>query len=238
MKTLLAAATVAAFALASAAQASVNLVTNGDFSAGNTGFTSGYAYSPATNNAEGQYTVTNNPFPWNPNFASVGDHTGSGGMMFVGNGSPTAGQLVWNSGPIAILAGTDYFFEAFVANVCCNANYQGGNSPPNLGFSISLNGGPAILLNTLSIPLSPVGAWNGLSTSFNSGVATTATLSLINANTIAAGNDFAVDDIFLGTQSTVTGGIPEPTTWAMLILGFGGIGAAIRRRRRLPAFAA
>jgi hypothetical protein len=33
------------------------------------------------------------------------------------------------------------------------------------------------------------------------------------------------------------GGIPEPATWAMMILGFGGIGAMMRRRRSLaPAF--
>jgi hypothetical protein len=27
------------------------------------------------------------------------------------------------------------------------------------------------------------------------------------------------------------GGVPEPATWAMMILGFGMIGAALRRRR-------
>ena len=26
-------------------------------------------------------------------------------------------------------------------------------------------------------------------------------------------------------------GVPEPETWTMMILGFGGIGAALRRRR-------
>ena len=26
-------------------------------------------------------------------------------------------------------------------------------------------------------------------------------------------------------------GVPEPTTWAMMLLGFGGIGMAVRRRR-------
>jgi hypothetical protein len=26
--------------------------------------------------------------------------------------------------------------------------------------------------------------------------------------------------------------VPEPTTWAMMLLGFGGIGAMIRRRRQ------
>jgi hypothetical protein len=30
---------------------------------------------------------------------------------------------------------------------------------------------------------------------------------------------------------TVGGGVPEPATWAMMILGFGGIGATLRRRR-------
>lgn len=30
----------------------------------------------------------------------------------------------------------------------------------------------------------------------------------------------------------VTGGVPEPSTWAMLILGFGVVGAAMRRRKQ------
>jgi hypothetical protein len=225
----LAVAAIATFALVSSARAATNLVVNGDFSAGNTGFTSDYAYAPSSNTIEAQYTVTNNPFPWNPNFVSAGDHTSGSGSMFVGNGAPTPGQLVWQSGLITIAAATDYFFEAFVMNVCCNAGYTGGNSAPDLGFSISLDGGASVLLDTLTIPLAPAGVWHGLSTTFNRAGATTATLSLINANTVAAGNDFAVDDIFLGTESTVT--VPEPATWAMMLLGFGGIGVALRRRR-------
>ena len=31
------------------------------------------------------------------------------------------------------------------------------------------------------------------------------------------------------------GGVPEPATWAMMIIGFSGVGAMIRRRRMLPA---
>jgi hypothetical protein len=30
----------------------------------------------------------------------------------------------------------------------------------------------------------------------------------------------------------VTGGVPEPATWAVMLLGFGGVGAAMRSRRR------
>jgi hypothetical protein len=29
-------------------------------------------------------------------------------------------------------------------------------------------------------------------------------------------------------------GVPEPSTWAFLLLGFAGIGAALRRRRERP----
>jgi hypothetical protein len=40
-------------------------------------------------------------------------------------------------------------------------------------------------------------------------------------------------------EGTPVGGVPEPATWAMMLLGFGGIGMAMRRssRRRNPALA-
>jgi len=31
--------------------------------------------------------------------------------------------------------------------------------------------------------------------------------------------------------------VPEPATWAMMLLGFGGIGMAMRRKRRVVALA-
>ena len=35
-----------------------------------------------------------------------------------------------------------------------------------------------------------------------------------------------------GQQSQITGGVPEPATWAMMLMGFGGLGAALRGARR------
>jgi hypothetical protein len=41
----------------------------------------------------------------------------------------------------------------------------------------------------------------------------------------------------VGNTLFVGGDVPEPATWAMMILGFGGIGAALRRRRMVGAHA-
>ncbi len=224
---------VAAAALGALPAAAANLVTNGDFEAGNTGFTSAYAYTPGGNSTEGQYTVRSNPFPWNGAFLSRGDHTSGTGLMYVGNGAPNLGDIVWQSSTIAISANTNYFFEAFAMNVCCSFVLP-GNSDPNFTFRISLNGGAATDLATLTIPANQAGTWFGLSTNFNSGAATSVQLSLINANTVRAGNDFAVDDISLSTRSIVNG-VPEPASWAMLTLGFGAVGGLMRRRRPVAA---
>ena len=45
--------------------------------------------------------------------------------------------------------------------------------------------------------------------------------------------------VFSGTATfqTPTGGIPEPGAWALMIVGFAGTGALLRRRRQM-AFAA
>lgn len=205
-----------------------NLVTNGDFEAGNTGFTSDYTYSPGGNFSPSEYTVASNPASWNGNFINAGDHTTGSGLMFIANGSTNIGDVVWQSEVITISELTNYFFEAFVMNVFAS-------SPPILTFTVSLDSGPETTLNTLSVPVQ-TGVWYGLSTNFNSGASTTATLFLRNAQTTFAGNDFAVDDISLDTSSIVNpgaGAVPEPATWAFMILGFAAIGGAMRRQRKV-----
>jgi len=53
--------------------------------------------------------------------------------------------------------------------------------------------------------------------------------------------DPTVDPIFLDQPSSFNTGLgpslgtPEPATWAMMVLGFGALGAALRRRRRADA---
>lgn len=56
-------------------------------------------------------------------------------------------------------------------------------------------------------------------------------LRLINRNTTAGGNDFAIDDISLSIKSTVPA-VPEPETYAMLVAGLGLLGWVGRRRKQ------
>jgi hypothetical protein len=205
--------------------AAVNLIANGNFEAGNTGFTSSYSYTPGRNVAEGQYTVRADPYPWNGYFISAGDHTSGGGQMFVGNGSSVNGSIVWASGPISVNASTRYFFEAWVMNVCCTSAWTGSNSASILDFSIN-----GVSVGTKSTNLSSAGTWEGLSTTWNSGGATSATLELINRNTAVGGNDFAIDDINLSTVSIVTS-VPEPENYTMLLAGLGLLGWVGRRAK-------
>ena len=46
----------------------------------------------------------------------------------------------------------------------------------------------------------------------------------------SGGDILAFDQMTIGDARQVTGGVPEPTTWAMMVIGFGAIGGSLRRR--------
>jgi len=50
-----------------------------------------------------------------------------------------------------------------------------------------------------------------------------------------AGDFVAIDDLQFSTTTVPQPGIPEPATWAMMIMGFGGVGASLRSARRRQA---
>lgn len=58
------------------------------------------------------------------------------------------------------------------------------------------------------------------------------TVAFVTALTFAGPGDFT------GTMTPVVEGVPEPSTWAMMILGFAGIGFMTYRRRRVASLAA
>ena len=213
-----AAAALAAMALSTGARAA-NLVVNGDFEAGNTGFGSDYTFvsGPASAEPPAVYAIDTSPHNVHPLWADFGDHTSGSGLMMIVNGSETSGVQVWNESGIAVDPNTTYFFSTWIRSVF-------DQSPAQLNFSINMNGiGQTFTAGTIA------DGWQQFFTAWDSGAATTATIALVNQNTAFSGNDFALDDISLSTQSP--GGVPEPAAWALMILGFGAAGAALRGRR-------
>lgn len=73
---------------------SVNLIVNGDFEQGNTGFTSNYIYSPTNLVPFGRYDVLSNPQSANDAFAACGDHTSGSGNMLAAHASVSQNS-VW-----------------------------------------------------------------------------------------------------------------------------------------------
>lgn len=174
-----------------------NLVANGNFSFGNTGFTSDYGYS--TNLfGEGLYSVVTDANTVHPNFVGT-DHTGNAPLdsFLVVNGAGTPGLDVWCQ-TISVNPGTDYSFSAWVSTMVVG-------SEAILQFSINgtVLGAPFTAPPTLN-------QWIQFSESWNSGGASQATICIVNQNTATGGNDFGIDDITFATvcestaQVTVT----------------------------------
>lgn len=165
-----------------------NVVVNGDFSQGQTGFQSDYV--PGTGGSfgilsnEGTYAVTANPNYVHTNFASCYDHTqgNASGSMLVVNGSSVANQNIWRQ-VVNVQPNTTYIFSIWAMSVV-------GSNPGQLNFSV--NG--VALGSTFTLPAATC-QWASYSATWYSGANTTADIAVVNQNTAISGNDFAIDDI-------------------------------------------
>lgn len=172
------------------------LAVNGNFEAGNTGFTTGYTY---VNNAvpnglypEGTYTVNNNPNFNHDNFWGR-DHTTSSGRMMIVNG--VVGPTVWQQ-TVTVQPNTTYYFSAWALSM--------NNVAPFAQLQFSVNGSPigvsAVLIAGVNNNASNTN-WQRFYGTWNSGAATTATCSIVDLQGATGGNDFALDDISISTLS-------------------------------------
>ena len=166
------------------AQCGANLVINGDFELGATGFTTDYVNnkSHAPNIIEpGEYDIAINPN--HPCFSGP-DHTighPPGKAMYV-NGSLVPNKTVWQE-TITVNLNTDYNLSAWINQQCGLPNAQ-------LQFSINdVNVGP------IFTPSAVLYLWTQYSTLWNSGGNTSAKIRLVDLSLSSPSNDFGLDDI-------------------------------------------
>ncbi len=205
---------ILALATTTIVAAHANLISNGSFEAGNTGFSSDYGYvapGPGALWPEALFTVDTNPNNSHGSFSSFGDHTtGSGNMMII-NGAGDNTKRVWFQ-TIAVAANTSYTFS-----------YWGASAYPAAPADLAVSVDGVDTGSTASFDGTTT--WSQYGAMFTTGNVTSITLALRNNNSALSGNDFTLDDLKLEATP-----VPEPTS--MAVIGLGIAGMISRRKRR------
>ena len=181
------------YTVTSSTSSTINLIYNGDFNRGNTGFLTDYVYYTPNNptgiqKAYGIVTNTNN---WESGFSSCQDHTSGTGAMMVIDGSlfNSGNDKVWCQ-TVAVTPNQNYTFSYWIQTVA---------TPNQANIDVFINGS---IVGTALAPATVCG-WVQQTYSWNSGSGTSAQICMYDRTTDLAGNDFAFDDIsFVGPATT------------------------------------
>ena len=170
---------------------SANMVSNGDFSLGNTGFTSDYQYianagDNGVQRAYGVVTAANSWFRFFPS-CNIEHTTGTGKMMVIDGSTINAGTDKFWGQTIAVQPNQTYTFSYWVQTVALP-------NPANIEFKIN-----GVVISTDLAPSAEC-VWSLRTYTWNSGTATSAVIALYDKVTIGDGNDFAIDDISFTTN--------------------------------------
>ena len=179
-----------------------NLITNGDFESGNTGFESDYTYyEPGVHplSDAGVYVVKRNPHDYHPSqFFDMGDHTSGTGKFFIANGKGLLSNYrVW-ARTVTVQPNTTYNFTFWATHI---SNGQGENSRAK--FRVQING---TQIGSDFVPqFASGGYWDQFPTAtWNSGTNTQATIIIYDRCTLDSGfgDDFGIDDISFSPNIT------------------------------------
>lgn len=169
------------------------LIVNGDFTMGNTGFTTGYTNCttsdclvPLANNG---YSVGTTPSFFHYAFAGTDHTSGTGNMMIINGGLPTLD--VWSQ-TVTVTPFTTYSLSAWVSTIY-------STNPARLDFLIN-----GTSQGTINAPAT-TNTWINFLATWNSGISTSAVIRIVDINNSSFGNDFGLDDISFRNS------VPTPT---------------------------
>ena len=198
--------------LVSGGASRATMIVNGDFEAGNTGFSSGYSYSSDGLWGTQSYGIRTSPYQAHSSWRDFGDHTTGHGLMMLVNGSEYVGHI-WKQ-TVAVTPNTNYEFSVWVKN-----SYQRDYSLQSQVDNVDVGG--------VFTPISD--EWELYKAVWSSGAKTTAEFSIVSLGTSYGGNDYALDDIQLTSEASVPE-IDPAGMGSVLALVTGGL-ALIERRR-------
>ncbi|MBR1627089.1 MAG: gliding motility-associated C-terminal domain-containing protein [Bacteroidales bacterium] len=163
-----------------------NMIPNGDFEQGNTGFTSEYSYTSSTGNRalwdQGKYTVGYDVSDYHERWASCSN----GSKMFIANGGADNNSVVYSTN-LNVDKNTDYIVSFEACNIASTTRDASLSK-----FQFSING---VQLGSIHQVKPQKCEWSEFYQIWNSGNSLTAKIIILNKNTENDGNDFALDNI-------------------------------------------
>ena len=170
-----------------------NLIVNGDFADGNTGFTSDYVEGVGQ---KGAYLITDDPKDFFQGFGSCDDNSADDDQMMVIDSDNLLDQNFWCQ-EVQVEPGAEYMFSAWFATVCSNCN----NNYPLISLLVD---GQEV--NTPEFLNTPTCEWTQMQSDVFIANTNTIEICMTNLFLSAQGNDFALDDIELFNVCKIDGG--------------------------------
>jgi hypothetical protein len=160
---------------------------------------------------------------------------------------PSASLTTSGAGAIGMLE-LLYYFEATgpSGNVLINVSASGSTSPLGAGEDAFIVQPAHVSANGLFIESPTQGAWtisNEYSFVANTIYQVSLQVEATGGGSASIDPTFSIDPAYTSNYSLtfsagIANGVPEPSTWAMMILGFAGVGFMTYRRKSKPALIA
>jgi hypothetical protein len=179
-----------------------------------------FVFTPGAASPDGGFTVVDT-------FDNANGLAGSGFQIKTppadSEGAPPANSIPAGTAYLSVLGGgsATYTFASPVSSF----EFDWGSVDSYNTLTINSTGADPVVVPGLSFPNAANGNQTDAGTNGLFRVYATAGETFSSVTFASSQNSFEVDNLAVG-------GVPEPASWALMILGFGGAGAALRTRRR------